>query len=289
MRVRLLLLLALAVGCAFVWFRTALGAQGLAALHVLDVGQGDAVLLRSGAVDVLIDGGPDATVLARLGEVRPLWDRRLDLVVLTHPERDHLGGLVSVLERMDVGMVLLPHLSSTTRLFETFLDVLRERQITVRLARPGQRIQAGAFVLEVLAPSAESLRLSRRALNQGSVVLRAEMRGRFSTLLTGDIERAAEHVLVRDHGVRLNVDVLKVPHHGSKTSTSARLLRAVTPGLALVSVGALNRYGHPHPVVVERLRDVPLLRTDRHGTLSLVSRADGLFLYCARGCQVKAP
>ncbi len=299
MRVRLLVLLAAAVAAgaaALLVQEKALGAVGA---HVLDVGQGDAILLRSGRSDILVDGGPDATVARRLGEVRPAWDRRLEVVVLTHPDVDHLAGLLPVLEREDVGLLVLPAIAPGTDLFRAFLERVSARRVPVRFARPGQQIRAGDLTLTVLAPDEGALRLARRKTNNGGVVLRADLstpnrrcsqranRGclpnGFSALLTADIERPAEQrLLARARGL-LEVDILKVGHHGSKTSTSLRLLRASTRSLAVISSGAENRYGHPHPAIVRRLEKLRLLRTDTHGTVSLIVRRGTVTLACGRG------
>lgn len=265
-------------------------------LHVLDVGQGDAILLRAGATDILVDGGPDATVTRRLGEVRPAWDKRLEVVVLTHPDLDHLAGLLPVLEREEIGLLLLPAFAPRTDLFRAFLERVEELRVPVRFARPGQRIQAGALTLTVLAPDARALRLARKKSNNGGVVLRADISNTgcfpsantrcwqgFAVLLTADIERPAEQLLVRSARELLDVDVLKVGHHGSKTSTSHALLRAATPAVAVVSVGASNRYGHPHDGVLRRLEETTVLRTDTHGTVSVGTREGIPVLRCARG------
>lgn len=260
-----------------------------ASLHLLDVGQGDAILLRSGSTDILVDGGPDATVVQRLGAVRPFWDRTLEALILTHPQRDHLAGLLPLLERERIGLVLLPRLPAESDLARAFIAEVIRRGVPVRFAAVGQRIAAGRLRLTVLAPDARARALGRKNPNNGGIVLRADIAGGFSALLTGDIERPAEHLLVERSVAALDVDVLKVAHHGSKTSTTARLVRAASPLLALVSAGAGNRFGHPHAAVLGRLRAVPLLRTDRHGTVSLLERGGAVNLVCGHGCAPEDP
>ncbi len=265
-----------------------------AALHVLDVGQGDAILLRSGSADVLVDGGPDATVVERLGSLRPPWDRKIEVLVLTHPQQDHLAGFLPILERERVGMVLLPRVRSKSAMARAFVAGILDRGIPVRFAEIGQQIVVGTsardstakdrLLLTVLAPGARALALGDKNPNHGGIVLRADVGRAFTALLTADLERASEHLLVRESGASLDVDVLKLAHHGSKTSTTERMLRATTPALALLSAGAGNRYGHPHPSVLARLRGLPLLRTDTHGTLSLVVRGRAVFVSCRPGC-----
>lgn len=261
-------------------------AGGVLGLHILDVGQGDAILLRSGSVDVLVDAGPDATVVRRLGEVRPAWDRRIEVAVLTHPQADHLSGFLPVLEREHVDLLLLPAIPAESVVYRAFIEAAIANNVRVQFARAGQRITVGQISLTVLSPDSEALRRAAENPNNGSVVLAVETTAGFSALLTGDIERVAEQHLMRQWGsAALDVDVLKVPHHGSRTSTSLQLLQAVRPSLAIMSVGAGNRFGHPHPAIVARLTGVPLLRTDEHGTVSLIARPQGdPLLSCTRSC-----
>lgn len=262
--------------------------QPTVALHVLDVGQGDAILLRSGSADVLVDGGPDATVLQRLGALRPAWDRRIEVVVLTHPQQDHLAGFLPLLEREQVGLLILPRIAAENDLFRAFVESVLARGIPVRFAEIGQRISADGLTLTVLGPDAQALALGKKNPNNGAIVLRAEFLSAFSALLTGDIERPAEHLLVRRWGAALDVDILKVAHHGSKTSTTVRLLRATSPSLAVVSSGAGNRFGHPHEVVLARLADLKVLRTDERGTVSLIARGGRMTLSCSKSCSPQA-
>lgn len=256
-------------------------------LHVLDVGQGDAILLRAGNADILVDGGPDASVLSRLGAVRPSRDRTIEVLVLTHPQEDHLRGLLDVLSRERVGLVLLPNLPARSETFRTFVRLLQEKGVSVRAAHAGQRLTVGALSLRVLAPDVELLRRGAANANAASVVLRGSART-FSFLLTGDIEAPTEEYLRRRSPAALRADILKVPHHGSKTSSFPGFLRAVRPRMSIVSVGAQNRYGHPHESVVRRYPKNALLRTDRAGTVSLTEREDGvLTLRCAASCTLQ--
>lgn len=258
--------------------------QSDAALHILDVGQGDAILLRAGSADILVDGGPDASVLRRLGEIRPAWDKRIDVLVLTHPQQDHLAGFLPILEREQVGLLLLPRIAADNDLFRAFVESVLEKGIPVRFAAVGQRMTAGELTLTVLGPSAPAQVLAKQNANNGAVVLRVDFSHGFRALLTGDIERAAEHLLVQQWDQELDVDVLKVAHHGSKTSTTVRLLKASSPSLAVVSSGAGNRFGHPHEAVLARLRAIPLLRTDERGTVSFMVLNGHLELSCSKPC-----
>ena len=251
----------------------------------LDVGQGDSILLQNGTRQVLIDGGPGMTVLTRLGEEMPWFDRSIEVVVLTHPQQDHMEGLLHVLDRYEVGMVLLPKLSHTSQMQEEWLERIIEKNIDYRFAWAGQRLEVGDVALTVLGPfdnpAAEAA--ARANLNNMSVVTRVDycpasdlipprgwnqVEGCLSMLMTGDAEKRVENILVGEtsHAI-LDVDVLKAGHHGSKSSTTAALLEAALPAAAVISVGADNKFGHPHPEVLERLKDLLVWRTDELGSV----------------------
>jgi competence protein ComEC len=233
-----------------------IGGPGELRIAVLDVGQGDAVLITSpGGYRVLIDGGPSGIELAReLGAVLPHWQRRIDLVILTHPEEDHVAGLPHVLKRYQVGMVADPGVSNVTATYELY----------DRLAASRRSLQAGdSFVLdgvtfEVLWPPVEYESQKR---NNHSLVLRVSY-GSTVILLTGDFEAAAQRALMKTTDVE--ADVLKVPHHGSKTS-AVEFLGAVGALTAVISAGESNRYGHPAAVTLDALAGTQTFRTDIDG------------------------
>lgn len=243
-------------------------------LHVVffDVGQGDAIFIETpGGHQVLVDGGPDpSALLDRLGRAMPFWDRSLDLVVVTHPDADHFAGLVPALERYRVGQVLEPGLSDDTALYRQWRETIEAHRIPVVHARAGMRLNLGHGVwAEVLNPTEEVLADARATDNNVSIVLRLVW-GKASVLLTGDIEAEVEERLVAS-GVPLHATVLKVSHHGSGYSTTRPFVEAVAPQIAVIQVGADNRFGHPAPEVLERLSGTKLFRTDQHGTIEVVT------------------
>ena len=240
-------------------------------LVVLDVGQGDAILVESrDGARMLVDGGPDPDrVLAQLDAVVPPWDRRLDIVVLTHPHEDHVAGLVRVLERYRVGRVFEPGMRGTGPGWEAWDAALRRGPPRGTLAA-GARLRLGDIALEVRWPEPGAVPAAPgatgRAVNDTSIVLLGTASGR-RFLLTGDAEDDVDASLLAA-GLP-PVDVLKVAHHGSATATSAPLLAAARPAVALVSVGAGNDYGHPASSTLARLRDAGarVRRTDLEGRL----------------------
>ena len=252
--------------------------------HVLNVGQGDAILIQGpSGVRILVDGGIDGLVLEReLARQLPWWSRRLDLVVLTHPNADHVTGLIEVLSRRPVSMILDPHLSSSTSVAKEWerLPQGGGADGPVNIQAVGGTIIGlgdGAY-MEVLHPPDLLLTGTGSDIDNNAVVLRV-VYGYASFLLTADIFEPAESFLVAQ-GVPLNATVMKMPHHGSANSGSAAFLNAVQPMVAFVSAGSGNPFGHPSDEALARVRrhvvEDQLFRTDQDGTIRFVT--DGFTL-----------
>lgn len=248
-----------------------------ARVYFFDVGQGDAALIDAGnGTQVLIDGGPDRSVLHGLGKAMPAFDRRIELVVLSHPHLDHYGGLIDVVSRYDVGAVLVNQ-AGDGRPYDRLVETVRSESRMVPAA--GQRIPLPGGRLEVLEPAAPGPGGPERKQyanpNDASIVVRVELHGR-TFLFPGDAERAEERRLLGDRG--LDADVLKVPHHGSRTSSTEEFLAEVTPRWCVISSGEGNSYGHPNPGTVARLaaHGCRTVRTDRHGTVIAVTGENGV-------------
>lgn len=254
------------------WFSLRpIGGTGAITIAFLDVGQGDAVLITTpSGRQVLVDGGPSGIELTReLGEAMPHWDRRIDHVVLSHPQQDHIAGLAEVARRFDVSSVADTGATSPIvaaqyyeRSFETRTQLLR-----------GDVLDIDGVSFEVLWPVSPG---SGRDLNNASLVLAVSFGGS-KVLLTGDIESQPQASLL-ELEPDLHADVLKVPHHGAATS-SAAFLDAVGARLAVISVGAGNRFGHPASSTLEALGDTAVLRTDLHGTITVTIDAAGNLSY----------
>ena len=251
-------------------------------LVALDIGQGDAILIVSpSGQTALIDGGPDPDLtLRRLGEWLPFWQRHLDLLVLTHPHEDHVAGLVPALERFDVDRVVEPGRDYQNPTYPRFLALAQaEPGAEFHVARAGDVITLGRDSrLTVLYPDQADADapLLEDDINNISVVMLLES-GAFRALLTGDAEAPVEALLL-ERGLLGPVDVLKVAHHGSESSTSPSLLAALQPRVALISCGDDNGYGHPHAITLQHLAAVPGLavrRTDLEGSLEVVSEDRG--------------
>lgn len=248
----------LAVAAVLVWVAAFTASDGRLYVYVLDVGQGDAILISKGHRQILVDGGPSAGKLAsQLGDRMPFWDRTIELVVLTHPDDDHLVGLVEVLRRYHVEKVLVTDEAVDSDIYREWRKLIGQKEIEPSVAQAGQQVRMGKDVtLTVLNPSGSSSTVPATDgdRNDASIVLRLEY-DRFTVLLTGDAGTAAEQLLLKEN-VRLRSTVLKVSHHGSRTASSAEFLSEVRPVFAAISVGADNRFGHPAPEVISRIEKI---------------------------------
>lgn len=218
----------------------------------LNIGQGDSILIQSpGGGEMLIDGGPDRSVLRELPKVLGPLDRTLDLVVETHPDKDHIAGLTDIFLRYQVAAFMGPGIPNDTSYAKSLeAGVEHEPGITAIEARRGMRIHlGGGAYADVLYPDRN---VDAVETNTGSIVLRV-VYGETEFLLTGDSPTNVEDWLVSIDGEALESDVLKAGHHGSRTSTSQKWIDAVNPSYVVISAGKGNSYGHPHQEVVERI------------------------------------
>lgn len=239
----------------------------------LDVGQGDAILIEGPTgIEMLVDGGKDRSVLRQLPRVMGPLDRSIDIVVATHPDADHIGGLPGVLSRYVVTRFFEPGRVGDTSLYESLeVAVDRERGITDGILRNGMRIHlGGGAYADILHPEDNVTQL--RETNDASIVMRV-VYGETEFMLTGDASAWVEDRIVARYGSSIASDVLKAGHHGSKTSTGPAFLAMVDPGFVVVSAGKDNSYGHPHEEVVGRVREsgATLVSTSESGTITFVS------------------
>jgi len=261
------------VGVVLAPMALAVASTGTTELHVLDVGQGDAIAIRSpGGRWVLVDAGPgesDALFrqLARRGVTR------LEALVLTHPDLDHIGGAADVLRELPVGRVVGPGLLRGTPALRSAVVAAEARGVPWATVAQGDALEVDGVELSVVHAGGAAI-----TPNDHSIVLHLRF-GAFDALLTGDVSSSIEDQLPARLPRGTDVEVLKVAHHGSETSSSEVFLDALTPEVALISAGRWNRFGHPARLVLERFRarGIPVARTDRSGTLRVRARADGGF------------
>ena len=238
----------------------------------IDVGQGDSILIQSpDGHKALVDGGPNATAVLRgLGQELSFFDRTIDLVVSTHPDADHIGGLSSVLKRYKVLSVLETTNGKDTPATEAFATAIKDSNVPVSYADVGQVIKLGDEVtLRVLSPAGDETNWES---NMASIVIRVEY-GSTSVMLTGDAPIEIEDYLVDTYPQYLKSNILKLGHHGSKTSSSEKWLDAVHPEYAVVSAGIGNKYGHPHQSVMQAVfaRNIQSSHTGTDGTVIFYS------------------
>lgn len=237
----------------------------------LDVGQGDAIFIESQSGNqILVDGGPDRSVLRQLGRVMPFYDRTIDMLIVSNPDKDHFAGFLDVLRSYKIGAVMEPGTVGASAEYPVFERLIEEERAPRLLARRGQKIWlGGGAVLEILFPDRD---VSGVAANSGSIVAKL-LYGSTSFLLTGDAPEAIEEYLAQLDGKKIDVNVLKVGHHGSRTSTGETLLGFTSPEYAVISAGKENKYGHPHREVIDRLKqfEVTTLGTYEKGMVMMES------------------
>lgn len=235
-----------------------------------DVGQGDATLISYKDFQILTDGGPNSSVLDCLSSHMPFWDRTIEIVVLTHPQKDHYGGLVDVFERYTVQYFFVSGLVSSNDSFQALEKVVGQGGTQVVFAHAGKHVEYGLISLDILYPFDEFFQenvqksvqdgknvlgayTSKRDPNDFSVVTHFSFKN-FDALLTGDIGPDVIDALV-EKNVLGHVEYLKVPHHGSRNGMTERLLQATTPDFATISAGKDNSFGHPHKEILDMLSE----------------------------------
>lgn len=255
-----------------------------------DVGQGDGILITRGVKQVLIDGGPGTKIVDCLGQTMPFWDRTIELVVLTHPQRDHLEGLIEVLGRYKVGMIMTTNVSNETAVFDAWEEAVKAERARIYVPEVGDQvvINRGStpsgvepLSLQILWPERDQIAIWKQNppsdLNETSIVMRLDWndpstRSARSGLvscayLTGDIPKEILQGLVGHQ-----CEILKISHHGSKTGTNGEIIDRVNPKVAIIQVGK-NSFGHPHKEVIDLLnsRGIKILRNDLNGIIEVES------------------
>lgn len=255
-------------------------------LHLIacDVGQGDAILAVYGTTQILIDGGATNKVIDCLGTHMPFWDRKIEVVLLTHPQLDHFGGLSEVFKRFQVERFVATSLDSSSQAYQALISMVGGSGIEVVNPTTGMVIRSGLLYLDIVWPSSDfqvaagdvsegnilGAFTSKKDPNDFSVVVNLRL-GEFDALLTGDIGPKVISEIVQIGKIR-EVEYIKIPHHGSKNGLTKELLDIASPEVAVISVGK-NSFGHPHREILDLLKDYDILvkRTDEGGDVEVVS------------------
>ncbi len=237
-------------------------------LTMLDVGQGDSILIRlPNSQKMLIDGGPDNSLAYVLSEALPWWERKIDYLVMTHADKDHYAGFNSLLDRYEIGEFWYSGDQNSAPEFKYFIDTLYKRRVPIKIKRAGEKyIWPDGIEMTVLWPLAGQ----EVEGNPSSLVVRLVW-GQSEVLLTGDLEIKQEQQLL-GQSLELSSDILKVSHHGSNGGSSGQFLAVVKPKTCLISAGLDNQFGHPNPLTLDRLTDsgCQILSTLGKGSISLI-------------------
>ncbi len=244
-------------------------------VKMLDIGQGDALLIRSPEQTILVDSGDVDKREELVKLLRAEKVSEIDKLITTHPHADHLGGAYALLKNFTVKEALDNGQPTTNKTYQTYLKLLKEKKVAYKTLRAGDKVDfGGGASLEVFNPTDGDVKKGGD-LNNNSIVGKLTY-GKFSMLLTGDCEANREKVLMEKYGQSLQADVLKAPHHGSKTSSNRNFLKLVAPKDVLISCGAGNDYGHPHKETLNKYKDLKLniYRTDKDGTITVETGGD---------------
>ena len=260
-------------------------------LFFLNVGQGDAEYIRNGnSYDVLIDGGPDKSVITELSDIMPFWDREINLVILSHPHADHVTGLIDVLKRYKVDEIVATDAVSTSSEYLEFLKLIKDKNIHFTLVQDINDIDLGNNIkLDFIYPKESFKDKKVDNLNNTSIVVKL-IDDKFSALFTGDLEQDAQQNLISNLAIEpldsargrqfSNVNIWKVSHHGSKNGINDNFLKIINPDIAVIEVGEKNKYGHPAQPTMNKLTDTgaKIFRTDKNGRIEVTTDGQHFWL-----------
>lgn len=243
-------------------------------ISMLNIGQGDAIYIKApNGKELIIDGGPDSSLISELGSIMPFFDKKIDMILVTNPDKDHYAGFIDLLDKYKVDQLVEPGTISSTPTYHTFKEKVKEKGLVQIIARRGMKIvldKERNVYLDILFPDKD---VESFSTNDGSIVAKL-VYGNTSMMFQGDSPQKIENYLIDTYGeTGLKADILKAGHHGSRTSTGKNYVEAVSPKWVLISCGQNNKYGHPHKETLETLKEenIEVLRTDLDGRITFVS------------------
>lgn len=252
-------------------------------VHFIDVGQADSILLQNEEAAMLIDAGNNADERLVVEYLQSQGIKRLDYVIGTHPHEDHIGGLDAVIRSFEIGKVYMPRVTHNTATFQDVIKAVEDKGLKITAPKVGETFGLGDAVGMMIGPGSETY----KNLNDYSIVIKI-VYGETSFLFTGDAEEYAEEEMIKS-GLDLSADVLKVGHHGSRSSSTDPFLKQVSPHMAVIMAGEGNDYGHPHPETIEKLakQDIKVYRTDLHGTVKAISDGKSIVFQTEKEAEVQ--
>jgi competence protein ComEC len=247
------------------------GAENKLVVNFLDVGQGDAILIQAPKGEILIDGGPGRQVLEKLGEILPFSDRKIELIIMTHPDADHINGLVEVLKNYQVDEVMETGVINDNKAYVEWQKLITEKNIPDIIAKKGDKVDLGEGIeLNFMWPETDLKGQKIENTNNTSIVNFLDW-GNMDVALTGDAETAVlDKIAEENSGIK--IEILKQAHHGSKNGVSQKFYETFGPQVSVISVGAKNRYGHPNQDTLDILGKlgIKIYRTDEQGTIKVI-------------------
>ena len=252
-------------------------------ITIFDVGQGDSVLIRYQGQVIVVDGGPNKNFPALLEHELPFFEDTIDYLILSHPQKDHFGGFINLSEHYSIGAFVISPATSKVLSYQKFETKIKKEHIPIVFASDIEDIFFGEKgKIKIFSPQNKDVAQHETNVNNAAIVFRLSF-GSMDMLFTGDIEEKMEKELVEKYGHNLQSEILKVPHHGSHSSSSWKFLQNVSPDVAFISSGKNNSYGHPHALVLQRLLKIgsKIFRTDEHGTMRFIIKENGY-------CQIKS-
>lgn len=249
-------------------------------LYFLNVGQGDSIYVRILNKDLLIDGGPDKASLSELGDIMPFWDKKIDYVILTHPHSDHITGLIDIINRYEVGEIFYTGVLHSSNEYLGFLQIVKNKNIPLKIiSKEDFFILDNNVKVNFYWPLEDLVNKEKTNLNDTSIVVKINY-NKFSTLLTGDIEKEVQQQLIdkeyqRSKPAISNVNILKIPHHGSANLTD-EFLNLTKPDIAVICVGEKNKFNHPAKETLNKLenRKIKTYRTDQKGRIEIITNGE---------------
>ena len=242
-------------------------------INFFDIGQGDSTFIQTPyKQDILIDGGPDNTIIKKLGSVMPFYDRTIDLIIISHHHSDHITGIIKVLDKYNVKEIYYNGVFYPTKTYGELLRKIKEKNVKLTLIKEQREVKLGEdLILKIFFPDEDLRGKEIPNLNNTSIVAKLLYKND-SLLLVGDAELEQEQILL-ENNFDLKADVLKVGHQGAINASSKEFLEKIMPKIAVISVGADNKFGHPSRRVIKRLErlSAQVYRTDYNGTVNIIS------------------